>query len=66
MYANLMIWEATHRTLLWGSSAAILWVAAWYWYLRGDIRMLISRRSAQRWKVDMSTRTVVSGRKPVL
>jgi len=66
MYASLMIWEATHRTLLWGLSAAILWMSAWYWYLRYDIRGIIKLRSAQRWKVDMATRTVVQGRKPVL
>jgi len=66
MYADLMIWEATHRTLLWGTAAAMLWLASWYWYLRGDIRAFFKHRAAQKWKVDMSTRTVTAGRKPVL
>jgi len=65
MYAMLMVWEETHRGLLWGIAATVLWLASYGYYLRGDIRGYFKRRAAQRWAVDMATRTVTAGRKPV-
>jgi hypothetical protein len=59
----LMIWEGTHRTLIYGVIAIVLWVSAWAIYLKNDIRNYFRNRRAHRWGVDMETKTVTSGRK---
>ncbi len=65
MYAILMIWEQTHRNLIWAIIAASLWIATYVVYFRTDISVYLRNRRAQRWGVDMATRTVTSGRKPL-
>jgi hypothetical protein len=59
----LIIWEGTHRTLIYGIIAIALWIAAWVTYLKNDIRNYFRRRQAHRWGVDMQTKTVTSGPK---
>jgi hypothetical protein len=66
MYGFLIVWEQTHRVLIWGVIAVGLWVATYLIYLRQDISIYLRNRRAQRWGVDMSTRTVTSGRKPIV
>ncbi len=66
MYAFLIVWEQTHRVLVWGIIAVSLWVGTYLIYLRTDISIYLRNRRAQRWGVDMATRTVTSGRKPIL
>ncbi len=61
----LTIWEGNHRTLIYGVIALALWLAAYLTYLKNDIRNYFRRRAAHRWGVDMSTKTVTSGPKPV-
>jgi hypothetical protein len=61
----LMIWEGNHRTLIYGVIALALWIAAWAYYLRNDVRLYLLRRKSHRWGVDMAAKTVTSGPKPV-
>ncbi len=65
MIAYLVIWEGTHRTLIYGLVALALWIAAWLTYLQSDIRNYIKRRKAHRWGVDMATKSVTAGPKPI-
>jgi hypothetical protein len=65
MLAYLMIWEGTHRTLIYGVIAVALWISAWLVYLKNDIRNYFKRRQAHKWGVDMQTKTVTAGRRPV-
>jgi hypothetical protein len=65
MYAGLLFWEETHRAWIMGAIGACLWIAANYVYLRHDIRAYFKRRRAARWSVDMATRTITAGRKPI-
>jgi hypothetical protein len=65
LLAYLMIWEGTHRTLIYGVIALALWIAAWATYLKNDIRNYFRRRQAHRWGVDMQTKSVTSGPKSV-
>jgi len=65
MIAYLVIWEGTHRTLIYGVVALALWIAAWLTYLRTDIRNFINRRKPHRWGVDMATKSVTAGPKPI-
>jgi len=61
----LAIWEGNHRTLIYGVIALALWISAWLVYLKNDIRNYLKRRAAHRWGVDMATKTITSGPKPV-
>ncbi len=65
MLAYLMIWEGTHRTLIYGIIAIILWISAWAIYLKNDIRNYFRRGKAHRWGVDMQTKSVTAGPKGV-
>jgi hypothetical protein len=61
----LMIWEGNHRTLIYGVIALALWIAAWLYYLKNDVRNYFRRRKAHRWGVDMAAKSVTVGPKPV-
>jgi len=63
--AYLTIWEGNHRTLIYGVIALALWIAAYLVYLKNDIRNYLNRRKAHRWGVDMETKSVTAGPKPV-
>ncbi len=65
MLTYLAIWEGNHRTLIYGVIALALWIAAYMTYLRNDIRLFRKRRQPHKWGVDMHTKTVTSGPKPV-
>jgi len=65
MYASLSFWESTHRGWILGVIALCLWTAANYIYLRHDIRTYLRRRRAARWRVDLATKTITAGRKPI-
>jgi hypothetical protein len=61
----MMIWEGTHRTLIYGLIAISLWISAYLVYLKTDIRHFLNRRKPHRWGVDMATKNVTSGPKGV-
>jgi hypothetical protein len=61
----LMIWEGTHRTLIYGVIALILWISAYLVYWKNDLRHWLQRRKPHRWGVDMETKNVTSGPKGV-
>ncbi len=61
----LTIWEATHRTLIYGLGALSLWIAAYLIYLKSDIKRYLQRRKAHKWGVDMETKSVTAGPKSV-
>ncbi len=65
MYAALLFWEQTHRTLIVSAIAVVFWIATYYIYFRYDLRAYLRRRQAGRWSVDMATKTVTAGRRPV-
>jgi len=65
MYASLLFWEETHRPWILAVIAVCLWVATYYIYLRHDFRAYRRRRQAARWSVDLATRTITAGRKPI-
>jgi hypothetical protein len=65
MYASLLFWEETHRAWIMAVIGIGLWIAANYVYLRHDIRAYRRRRHAARWSVDLATRTITAGRKPI-
>jgi hypothetical protein len=65
MYASLLFWEEAHRGWILGAIGFCLWLATYYIYLRYDIRQYIRRRQPTRWSVDMATRTITAGRKPI-
>jgi hypothetical protein len=66
MIGFLIFWEQTHRVWIWAVIALSLWAATYLIYLRQDITLYFRKRRAERWGVDMATRTITSGRKPLV
>jgi hypothetical protein len=60
------MWEENHRVLIIAVIAASLWIATYALYFRDDFWKYLRNRRAQRWGVDMATKTVTSGNKPVV
>jgi hypothetical protein len=59
----LIVWEGTHRTLIYGVIALSLWVAAYLIYWKNDLINWQKHRKPHRWGVDLANKSVTSGRK---
>jgi hypothetical protein len=57
----LIVWMSTHRALLSGLLALSTWVAAYYVYLRYDVRKYFHARRPHHWSVDMAAKTSKGG-----
>ncbi len=60
-----ILWLSAHKNVVYAVLALGLWVAAQYWYFKGDIRNFRKARRAHIWEVDMKTKTVTRGRSAV-
>jgi hypothetical protein len=59
---TLIVWISAHRALLSGLLALSTWVAAYYWYLKSDLRNYFHHRRPHNWSVDMVSKTGKGGR----
>ncbi len=62
---DLLIWGNAHRVILEGVFALVLWIAAYFWYLKSDLYWMYRRRQPHVWRVDMATKSVKAGPRSV-
>jgi hypothetical protein len=60
--AFFMIWVSAHRVLFLAFGAFLLWIAAYLYYLKNDIRAYFRNRAPHVWGVDMEKKKVTQGR----
>ena len=61
----VMMWVSEHRGWLLGAVALFFWVAANYWYFRGDIARIKRENKPHSWSVDMAAKTGKGGRRVI-